>query len=91
MRKKYDGNIINMKKFHTEVIILEREIYTSTHELYDVLCQLRSDVLCRGDALFRHWLPQIQRTRFVYSAWNLAFYLALRCHDLRKSNVRFCL
>ena len=73
-----------MKKFHAEVIILEREIYTSTQELYDVLCQLRSDVLCRGDALFRHWLPQIQRTRFVYSAWNLAFYLAVRCHDLRK-------
>lgn len=91
MRKKYDGNIINMKKFHTEVIILEREIYTSTHELYDVLCQLRSDVLCRGDALFRHWLPQIQRTRFVYSAWNLAFIWHCVVMTCEKSNVRFCL
>ena len=26
----------------------------------------------------------IQRRHFTYSAWNLAFYLALRCHDLRK-------
>ncbi|WP_443868060.1 pyruvate kinase [Megasphaera sp.] len=74
-----------MKKIHDiEVITLEQEIYTSTNELYDVLCQLRRDVLSRGDALFQHWLPQIQRTRFVYSAWNMAFYLALRCHDLRK-------
>lgn len=66
------------------MITLEQEIYTSTKELYDVLCKLRHDVLTRGDALFQHWLPHIQRTRFVYSAWNLAFYLALRCHDLRK-------
>ena len=74
-----------MNKIHDiEVITLEQEIYTSTNELYDVLCQLRRDVLSRGDALFQHWLPQIQRTRFVYSAWNMAFYLALRCHDLRK-------
>ncbi|WP_370850826.1 pyruvate kinase [Megasphaera sp.] len=63
---------------------MEQEIYTSTKELYDVLYKLRHDVLTRGDALFQHWLPHIQRTRFVYSAWNLAFYLALRCHDLRK-------
>ena len=78
-----------MKKIHDiEVITLEQEIYTSTNELYDVLCQLRRDVLSRGDALFQHWLPQIQRTHFVYSAWNMAFYLALRCHDLRKIQPR---
>lgn len=63
---------------------MEQDIYPSAKELYGVLCRLRKDVLSRGDSLYRQWKPLIQRRHFTYSAWNLAFYLALRCHDLRK-------
>ncbi|WP_303271807.1 pyruvate kinase [uncultured Megasphaera sp.] len=63
---------------------MEQDIYPSAKELYSVLCRLRKDVLSRGDSLYRQWKPLIQRRHFTYSAWNLAFYLALRCHDLRK-------
>jgi pyruvate kinase len=51
--------------------------------LYDELYVLRQDVLKEGNALFEIWKPHIERKAFHYSAWNLAFYLALRCHDLR--------
>ena len=51
--------------------------------LYEELLDLRKDVLKTGTALFEKWKPAIERKRFTYSAWNLAFYLALRCRDLR--------
>lgn len=51
--------------------------------LYNELCQLRQSVLEQGSRLYHAWQPHIERNRFLYSAWNLALYLALRCHDLR--------
>lgn len=50
LRKSHAGNIIiDMKKIHdAEVIALEQEIYTSTKELYDVLCQLQRSLLPLG-------------------------------------------
>lgn len=53
-------------------------------ELYEALFALRQEVLAKGQALFKEWRPYIHRRIFLYSAWNLAFYLALRCHDLRR-------
>ena len=53
-------------------------------KLYSSLYTLRKTVLEQGLALFNQWYPYVQRRMFVYSCRNLAFYLALRCHDLRK-------
>jgi len=53
-------------------------------KLYNTLYTLRTEVVNQGLALFDQWYPHIQRSMFVYSCRNLAFYLALRCHDLRK-------
>lgn len=55
----------------------------SPEVLYQDLLRLREDVLTTGNALFQKWKPHITRHTFMYSAWNLAFYLALRCQDLR--------
>ena len=53
-------------------------------KLYNTLYTLRTEVVNQGLALFDQRYPHIQRSMFVYSCRNLAFYLALRCHDLRK-------
>lgn len=52
-------------------------------EIYQDIYHLREIVLADGVCLFGTWKEQIQRKSFMYSAWNLAFYLSLRCHDLR--------
>ena len=57
--------------------------HTDTVLLYNKLCSLRQSVLEQGSRLYHAWQPHIERSRFLYSAWNLALYLALRCHDLR--------
>lgn len=57
--------------------------HTDTVLLYNKLCSLRQSVLEQGGRLYHAWQPHIERSRFLYSAWNLALYLALRCHDLR--------
>ena len=59
----------------------EQENFT---KLYTALYMLRTQVLKNGLSLFNRWYPHIHRSIFVYSSRNLAFYLALRCHDLRK-------
>jgi pyruvate kinase len=51
--------------------------------LYTRLYTLRRQVLQEGIDLFETWKPYISRKSFLYSALNLAFYLALRSHDLR--------
>lgn len=53
------------------------------NRLYDELCGLRRQVMAEGTALYNCWKPCIKRSVFQYSAWNLAFYLTLRCRDLR--------
>ncbi len=58
--------------------------YTEREALYEELFALRQEVLAKGQDLFQVWKPNIHRRSFYFSAWNLAFYLSLRCHDLRK-------
>ena len=52
-------------------------------KLYNMLYDLRSSVLSDGLAMFNVWKKGIERSSFEYSALNLAFYLTIRCHDLR--------
>ncbi len=59
------------------------KLITNPDYLYQTLYQLRKEVFKEGMALFSHWKPDIHRKSFLFSALNLAFYLALRCHDLR--------
>jgi pyruvate kinase len=61
----------------TDIIRLENE------KLYNELYDLRHVVSKRGAQLFAQWKPKIKRSVVIYSACNLAFYLALRCYDLR--------
>ena len=63
---------------------MKNQLYKSPEALYQVLSRLRQDVLVKGEALYEHWLPQIERPHFLKSALNMAFYLALRSHDLRR-------
>ena len=55
----------------------------NVERIYNELMALRQDVVTRGDALYQKWLPMIRRRSFRFSALNLAYYLAIRCHDLR--------
>lgn len=52
--------------------------------LLDTLLQLRQTVHKEGKELFEQWRPPIQRRSFLISGLNLAYYLALRRHDLRE-------
>jgi pyruvate kinase len=47
------------------------------------MLQLRKEVEAEAEALFARWQPTIRRANFQHSARNLAYYLALRHHDLR--------
>ncbi|WP_066381710.1 MULTISPECIES: pyruvate kinase [unclassified Anabaena] len=47
------------------------------------LRELRQSVYQEGQALFQEWRSHIQRPAFIDSSLNLAYYLALRRHDLR--------
>jgi pyruvate kinase len=51
--------------------------------LLNTLQQLRQLVVQEGEELFNRWQGQIQRQDFLTSSLNLAYYLALRRHDLR--------
>ncbi len=51
--------------------------------LLTTLQQLRDVVLQQGEQIFDRWREQIQRQEFLESSQNLAYYLALRRHDLR--------
>lgn len=53
------------------------------NELYTTLYDLRQDVLDKGNKMYASIAPQIERPSFRFSALNLAYYLAIRCHDLR--------
>ena len=53
------------------------------NELYTTLYDLRQDVLDKGNKMYVSIAPQIERPSFRFSALNLAYYLAIRCHDLR--------
>jgi pyruvate kinase len=51
--------------------------------LLTVLLQLRQSVYTEGRVIFEQWRSRIHRSAFLPSALNLAYYLALRRHDLR--------
>ncbi|MEO0757527.1 MAG: pyruvate kinase [Cyanobacteria bacterium J06648_16] len=51
--------------------------------LISVMQQLRQAVQTEGESIFSQWQPLIERPLFLESARNLAYYLALRQHDLR--------
>lgn len=51
--------------------------------LYHTLYELRQQVLSDGMKMYETIAPSIERSSFRFSAMNLAFYLAIRCHDLR--------
>ncbi len=51
--------------------------------LLNALQQLRQLVVQAGDEIFQQWRSRIQRPAFFKSGLNLAYYLALRQHDLR--------
>ncbi|MBW4586370.1 pyruvate kinase [Aetokthonos hydrillicola Thurmond2011] len=51
--------------------------------LLNTLQDLRQVVIQQGDEIFNQWRSRIQREAFLSSSLNLAYYLALRRHDLR--------
>jgi pyruvate kinase len=65
---------------HTET----RRALAGAERVYDSLERLRADVVDRGDAIFEGWQPRIERSPYLESARNLARYIALRRHDLRR-------
>jgi pyruvate kinase len=52
-------------------------------QLLQCLQELRSQVYAQGQLTFERWRSCIRRPDFLASARNLAYYLALRRHDLR--------
>lgn len=58
--------------------------HSEAQTLLATLLDLRASVYHEGQQLYHQWLPQIQRRSFKLSALNLAYYLALRHHDLRQ-------
>ncbi len=51
--------------------------------LLNNLQQLRSLVIAEGQEIFNQWRSRIQRSAFLKSSLNLAYYLAIRRYDLR--------
>jgi pyruvate kinase len=52
--------------------------------LLTTLQELRQSVSEEGTEIFQQWKKQIHRQSFINSSLNLAYYLALRRHDLRE-------
>lgn len=53
-------------------------------DLLKTLQQIRQEVIAEGKEIFASWENAIEREKFIASAENLAYYLALRRYDLRK-------
>lgn len=56
---------------------------SDAQNLLNTLQTLRQMVIQEGDKISQEWRSQIQRSTFLSSSKNLAYYLALRRHDLR--------
>jgi pyruvate kinase len=52
-------------------------------ELSEALESLRAEVVEEGSEIFERWRPKLKREWFAPSALNLAYYIALRRHELR--------
>jgi pyruvate kinase len=62
---------------------LEHLSHTNPQALLKAMTGLRQAVHDQGQATFEQWRSRIQRSDFLPSALNLAYYLALRRYDLR--------
>lgn len=51
--------------------------------LHRTLCELHAFVRDQGARRHQAWAGYLEREAFIASSWNLAYYLALREHDLR--------
>lgn len=60
---------------------------TEPKTLLNTLQRLRQEVIHEGEEIFSRWQPSLERQAFVNSASNLAYYLALRRHDLRELQI----
>ena len=57
---------------------------TEPQTLLNTLQKLRQAVIHEGEEMFSRWQSSLERQAFANSALNLAYYLALRRHDLRQ-------
>jgi pyruvate kinase len=62
----------------------EDPLYHEPAKLLEALLELREHIERNAKVHLETWTPLIQREEFLLSAQNLAHYLALRKHDLRK-------
>lgn len=62
---------------------VEQERLSYPQHLLNALQKLRHSVVSEGNSLYHSWQPLIERKQFAPSAENLAYYLALRRHDIR--------
>jgi pyruvate kinase len=61
-----------------------QEKLSSPHSVLNALQQLRYLVTSEGEEIYGRWRSLIDRSIFTSSALNLAYYLALRRHDMRQ-------
>ena len=60
---------------------------TEPQTLLNTLQRLRQIVIYEGEEIVSQWQSSLERQAFVNSALNLAYYLALRKHDLRQLQI----
>ncbi|PPS45456.1 pyruvate kinase [Chroococcidiopsis sp. TS-821] len=58
--------------------------FSDPRTLLQTLQQLRQSVHAEGQKIFNQWRNRISKRSFLISGLNLAYYLALRQHDLRQ-------
>jgi len=64
--------------------VVKNSYLSNPEKLYEKLISLRKKVTEEGDRLYQKWLPFLKEENQESSAKNLAYYLALRNHDIRK-------
>ena len=73
----------NMQSTDIETKNTELDL-SDSNVLLTTLQELRQSVDEEGKVIFEQWKKQIHRQSFINSSLNLAYYLALRRHDLRE-------
>ncbi|MER1955617.1 MAG: pyruvate kinase [Desemzia incerta] len=64
--------------------MVKNSYLSNPEKLYEKLISLRKKVTEEGDRLYQKWQPFLKEENQESSAKNLAYYLALRNHDIRK-------
>ena len=75
--------LTNMQSTNIETKNTELDL-SDSNVLLTTLQELRQSVDEEGKVIFEQWKKQIHRQSFINSSLNLAYYLALRRHDLRE-------